>query len=199
MIGRFGYLRPMPRLIHLNGRSRVGKTTLARRYINEHPGTLALDLDVIAGMIGGWQEDFSAVWESPGLTGWRWQRAICVRGTTWSCRSWTVRTRYARGDDRAMCVSTVRYDGTVYRGWVHNPKDVQATKLGLADLADCDDTGDDSEGATFPANPDQVKVWAFKGLPTSEVTGVHSPDGFLAYVAEDVPTKEAEAIAAQLK
>jgi guanylate kinase len=26
----------MPRLIHLNGPSRVGKTTLARRYVDEH-------------------------------------------------------------------------------------------------------------------------------------------------------------------
>ncbi|MGI8702372.1 MAG: hypothetical protein ACR2JU_14445 [Nocardioidaceae bacterium] len=40
----------MSRLIHLNGPSRVGKSTLARRYVDEHPGTLALDLDVLAGL-----------------------------------------------------------------------------------------------------------------------------------------------------
>ena len=49
----------MPRLIHLNGPSRVGKSTLARRFADEHPGTLALDLDVLAGQIGGWRENFS--------------------------------------------------------------------------------------------------------------------------------------------
>lgn len=49
----------MPRLIHLNGPSRVGKSTLARRYTDEHPGTLALELDVLAGLIGGWRENFS--------------------------------------------------------------------------------------------------------------------------------------------
>jgi len=53
----------MPRLIHLNGPSRVGKSTLARRYADEHPGTLVLDLDVLAGLIGGWKEDFSAALE----------------------------------------------------------------------------------------------------------------------------------------
>ena len=53
----------MPRLIHLNGPSRVGKSTLARRYADDHPGTLALDLDVLAGLIGGWREDFSAALE----------------------------------------------------------------------------------------------------------------------------------------
>lgn len=49
----------MPRLIHLNGPSRVGKSTLARRYVDEHPGSLALDLDVLVGLIGGWRDDFS--------------------------------------------------------------------------------------------------------------------------------------------
>ncbi|WP_460573115.1 AAA family ATPase [Humibacter soli] len=50
----------MSRLIHLNGPSRVGKSTLARRYAAEHPGTLNLDVDVLAGLIGGWQDDFFA-------------------------------------------------------------------------------------------------------------------------------------------
>lgn len=49
----------MPRLIHLNGPSRVGKSTIARRYADDHPGSLALDADVLAGMVGGWREDFS--------------------------------------------------------------------------------------------------------------------------------------------
>lgn len=50
----------MPRLIHLNGPSRVGKSTLARRYADEHPGTLVLDLDELAGTVDGWQDDLSA-------------------------------------------------------------------------------------------------------------------------------------------
>lgn len=49
----------MPRLIHLNGPSRVGKSTLARRYAQDHPGTLVLDLDVLVGLVGGWEVDFS--------------------------------------------------------------------------------------------------------------------------------------------
>jgi hypothetical protein len=48
----------MTRLIHLNGPSRVGKSTLARRYGDDHPGTLVLDLDVLAGLVGGWRLDF---------------------------------------------------------------------------------------------------------------------------------------------
>jgi hypothetical protein len=65
----------MPRLIHLNGPSRVGKSTLAWRYANEHPGTLALDLDVLTGLIGGWQEDFLAALEMARCHG----RALAVR------------------------------------------------------------------------------------------------------------------------
>jgi predicted kinase len=48
----------MPRLIHLNGLSRVGKSSLARRYGDDHPGTLVLDIDVLVGLIGGWRKDF---------------------------------------------------------------------------------------------------------------------------------------------
>lgn len=53
----------MPTLIHLNGPSRVGKSTLARRYADDHPGTLALDLDVLAGLIGGWRDTFQSALE----------------------------------------------------------------------------------------------------------------------------------------
>ncbi|MDT7784597.1 MAG: hypothetical protein QOF58_3016 [Pseudonocardiales bacterium] len=48
----------MPRLIHLNGPTGVGKSTIAARYAAEHPKTLNLDADEIVRMIGGWQDDF---------------------------------------------------------------------------------------------------------------------------------------------
>lgn len=50
----------MARLIHLNGPSRVGKSTLARRYADNHRGTLCLDVDVLVGKVDGWREDFRA-------------------------------------------------------------------------------------------------------------------------------------------
>lgn len=49
----------MPRLIHLNGPPGIGKSTIARRYINEHPGVLNCDIDVLRTMIGGWADDFA--------------------------------------------------------------------------------------------------------------------------------------------
>ena len=54
----------MPRVIHLNGPSRVGKSTLARRYADDHPGTLVLDPDVLAGLVGGWRDDFAGALET---------------------------------------------------------------------------------------------------------------------------------------
>lgn len=65
----------MSRLIHLNGPSRVGKSTLARRYVDDHPGTLALDLDVLAGLIGGWRDDFHTALETARDHG----RAMAIR------------------------------------------------------------------------------------------------------------------------
>lgn len=49
----------MPRLIHLNGPPGIGKSTIARRYAAEHPGTLVCDVDVLRTLIGGWREDFA--------------------------------------------------------------------------------------------------------------------------------------------
>ena len=48
----------MPTLIHLNGPSGVGKSTLSQRYVDEHPGTLNLDTDRIVALIGGWRDNF---------------------------------------------------------------------------------------------------------------------------------------------
>lgn len=48
----------MSRLIHLNGPSGIGKSTLARRYVAEHPAVLNCDVDVLRTLIGGWDSDF---------------------------------------------------------------------------------------------------------------------------------------------
>lgn len=48
--------RVVPRLTLLNGTPAIGKSTLARRYVDTHPGVLRLDIDEIAQLIGGWQD-----------------------------------------------------------------------------------------------------------------------------------------------
>ncbi|MFD4636756.1 AAA family ATPase [Lentzea sp. NPDC058436] len=49
----------MPRLIHLNGPTGVGKSTIAARYAADHPRTLNLDADEIVRLVGAWEDDFS--------------------------------------------------------------------------------------------------------------------------------------------
>lgn len=48
----------MPTFIHLNGPSGVGKSTLCHRFVDGHHGVLALDIDRVVAMIGGWQHNF---------------------------------------------------------------------------------------------------------------------------------------------
>ena len=45
----------MARLILLNGPPGIGKSTLAQRYVDEHPLALGLDLDAVRRMLGAWR------------------------------------------------------------------------------------------------------------------------------------------------
>jgi predicted kinase len=49
-----------PLVLHLNGPPGVGKSTLARRWADEHPGTLLLDIDALRTWVSGWRNDFAA-------------------------------------------------------------------------------------------------------------------------------------------
>jgi predicted kinase len=46
----------MPRLILLNGPPALGKSTLARLYVQEHPLALNLDIDRVRDLIGRWRD-----------------------------------------------------------------------------------------------------------------------------------------------
>jgi predicted kinase len=46
------------RLILLNGPPGIGKSTLAQRYVEDHPGVLNADIDVLRTLVGGWRDDF---------------------------------------------------------------------------------------------------------------------------------------------
>jgi predicted kinase len=44
----------MARLVLINGAPAIGKSTLARRYAQDYPLTLVLDVDQVRQMLGGW-------------------------------------------------------------------------------------------------------------------------------------------------
>lgn len=57
----------MPRLIHLNGPSGIGKSTIARAYAERHAGVLNLDTDRVVCLIGGWQDTFFETFKAAQL------------------------------------------------------------------------------------------------------------------------------------
>ena len=54
----------MPTLLHLNGPSGVGKSTLARGHAAAHPGTLVCDIDELRSWVSGWEDDFVGTGEA---------------------------------------------------------------------------------------------------------------------------------------
>ncbi|RYC03818.1 AAA family ATPase [Nocardioides zhouii] len=54
----------MPTLLHLNGPSGVGKSTLARLHAERHPGTLVCDIDDLRSWVSGWADDFVGTGEA---------------------------------------------------------------------------------------------------------------------------------------
>lgn len=54
----------MPTLLHLNGPSGVGKSTLARLHAEQHPGTLVCDIDDLRSWVSGWADDFVGTGEA---------------------------------------------------------------------------------------------------------------------------------------
>jgi predicted ABC-type ATPase len=44
------------RLVLLNGPPGIGKSTLSALHADRHPGTLNLDIDTMAPLVGGWQD-----------------------------------------------------------------------------------------------------------------------------------------------
>lgn len=54
----------MPTLLHLNGPSGVGKSTLARAHAARHPGMLVCDIDELRSWVSGWEHDFVGTGEA---------------------------------------------------------------------------------------------------------------------------------------
>ncbi len=96
------------RLIHLNGAPGVGKSTLARRYAEEHPGVLLCEIDVLRTMVAGWQDD-------PVEAGVRIRSVALAAITTYlSDGGDVVCPQLASGDQVARFARAARGGGATY-------------------------------------------------------------------------------------
>ncbi len=89
----------------------------------------------------------------------------------------------AGSDVASDCGLALRFEGVVYpeAGFAKSA----SKRVGEADFASCDDTGDDPQGAYFPDDPRQIEVWSFRGQDTDTVLGTREPNGeFRVFVAE---------------
>jgi hypothetical protein len=93
------------------------------------------------------------------------------------------------------CQPRLRIDGIVYVGVGYlEDRPPTATRVGLAELAACDDEGSDGQRAHFPRSPEAAPAYRFQGQPAARVVGLDVPAGYEIYVAEDVPSAEAQDI-----
>lgn len=95
------------------------------------------------------------------------------------------------------CAEAVRRQVNVYVGVGVSQR--PATRIGLAEQADCDDVGNARPGSSFPADPRKVDVWSFDALDHDSAVGVRQPDGsFQVLVAQGLPRAQFERISGAL-
>jgi translation initiation factor 2B subunit (eIF-2B alpha/beta/delta family) len=88
-------------------------------------------------------------------------------------------------------------DRTVYTSYGYTER--KAAKHSTAEVADCEDAGQDAAGSVFPKSPRRVTTWAFSEYPPAKVVGVRSDKGsFAVFVADSVPAREGERIYEEL-
>ena len=91
------------------------------------------------------------------------------------------------------CTSRVRMNGVIYMARTYT-EGIAAAPIGSAELAACDDNGEDPRGAYFPGNPEVVHVWSLGGFDPAQVIGVRISDGFFVYIASGMAPSERQRI-----
>ena len=95
------------------------------------------------------------------------------------------------------CSVRVRADGIVYSSYGYTER--KPSRHSVADLAECEDVGEDAAGSVFPEHPQQVTTWSFRGYPPDVVVGVRfDRDSWAVFVADSVPDAERERIFREL-
>jgi hypothetical protein len=94
----------------------------------------------------------------------------------------------------ADCSLQVRLEGIVYTSYGFT--DHRATHYGQADVAECEDVGQDARGSVFPSSPRHVRTWTFAAYPPTKVVGTRSgkTDSFAVFVADSVSPAERDRI-----
>ncbi len=95
------------------------------------------------------------------------------------------------------CVAQLRLNGVVYDGWDYVER-AEGQRVGLAEMASCDDVGRDARGSYFPDEPRTVEVWSLPPVETTKAVGVLQGRGFTVYVAAGLSDEERQRVLEQL-
>ena len=95
------------------------------------------------------------------------------------------------------CGVFLKWNGVIYEG-TNVSKIDSADEIGMGQVSDCDDVGEDPQGAYVDDSTPSQTIRAVRGAAPSEAVVVESGGGAIVFIAQEVASDRRNAILADL-